>query len=155
LSQGLIDRLSAMPDVVAAGYSRQVPMVQLRDTHSFRTTPQPPPPGPAPDGADGRYASATYAQALGARLIAGRWPAEPRDVLINRSLARRVFGEQESVGRTVYVGNSTAPRVVAGVVEDERLLRLDRDPLPQFFADVELWDGPARFLFPVGPYFVV
>jgi len=59
----LIGRLQRLGGVVAAGHSRQLPMVRLRDTHSFRRTPQPPPPGPAPDGADGRYASAQYVRA--------------------------------------------------------------------------------------------
>jgi predicted permease len=154
-SDDLAVRLRDIPDVVAAGYSRQLPMVRLQDTHSFRTKPDIPPPGPAPDGADGRYVSAGYLQAIGARLVAGRWPGEPRQVLINRTLARREFGDRNPVGATVYIGRNTVPREVAGVVDDERLFGLDREPPAQFFADLTLWDGPPAILLPVGPYFVV
>ena len=148
-------RLRDIPDVVAAGYARQLPMVRLQDTHSFRTKPEAPPPGPAPDGADGRYVSAGYVQAIGGRLVVGRWPAKPNELLVNRSLARREFGAQNAVGGIVYVGRSSVPREIAGVVDDQRLYGLDREPPPQYFADLSLWDGPARILFPVGPYFVV
>jgi putative ABC transport system permease protein len=41
------------------------------------------------------------------------------------------------------------------VVDDQRLYGLDREAPAQFFADLMLWDGPLRILFPVGPYFVV
>jgi putative ABC transport system permease protein len=154
-SDDLIARLGDIPDVVAAGYSRQLPMVDLQDTHSFRTKPDIPAPGPPPDGADGRYVSPGYLQAIGARLMTGHWIDEPRQVLINRTLARREFGDQNPVGATVYIGRSAVPREVAGVVDDERLFGLDREPPPQFFADLSLWDGPPPTLFPVGPYFVV
>jgi putative ABC transport system permease protein len=154
-SDDLAERLRDIPDVVAAGYSRQLPMVRLQDTHSFRRKPDIPLPGPGPDGADGRYVGAGYLQAIGARLVAGRWPDEPRQVLINRTLARREFGNQNPVGATAYIGRNTVPREVAGVIDDERLFGLDREPPPQFFADLSLWDGPLRTLLPVGPYFVV
>jgi putative ABC transport system permease protein len=151
----LAARLAALPDVVAAGYARQLPMVRLQETHSFRRRPEPPPPGPAPDGADARYVSAGYVEAIGARLVAGRWPAAANEVLVNRTLARREFGTENPVGGIVYIGRNPIPRTIAGVVDDARLYQLDRDPPAQFFADLTLWDGPARFVFPVGPYFAV
>ena len=94
----LVGRLAAMSDVVAVGYARQLPMVRLQDTHSFRRRPDIPPPGPSPDGADGRYVSAGYMQAIGGRLVAGRWPAAPNEVAVNRMLARREFGAESPVG---------------------------------------------------------
>jgi hypothetical protein len=141
--------------VIAAGYSRQLPMVRLQDTISFRTRPDVPPPGPPPDGADARFVSAGYLQAIGGRLVSGGWAVNANEVVINRSLARREFGDRNPVGATVYIGRSTVPRQVRGVVDDQRLYGLDRVPPPQFFADLSLWDGSARILFPVGPYFVV
>jgi predicted permease len=151
----LVGRLAAMSDVVAVGYARQLPMVRLQDTHSFRRRPDIPPPGPSPDGADGRYVSAGYMQAIGGRLVAGRWPAAPNEVAVNRMLARREFGAESPVGGIVYIGRNSVPRNITAVVDDARLYGLDRDPPAQFFADISLWDGPARILFPVGPYFVV
>jgi putative ABC transport system permease protein len=76
-------------------------------------------------------------------------------VLINRTLTHREFGDQSPVGATVFIGRSAVPREVAGVVDDERLFGLDREPPSQFFADLSLWDGPPPTLLPVGPYFVV
>jgi predicted permease len=151
----LVERLRAVPDVIAIGYGRQLPMVQLQDTHSFRTKPDLPPPGPVPDGADGRYVSTGYLPAIGARLVAGRWPSGPREVAINRTLARREFGSQNPIGATVYIGRNAKPLEVAAVVDDERLFGLDREPPPQFFADLSLWDGPPYTLLPVGPYFAI
>ncbi len=155
LASGVAARIAAMPDVAAVGYARQLPMVRLEETHSFRRKPDIPPPGPAPDGADARYISPGYLQAIGARLVAGRWPAAPNEVIVNRRLARREFGSESPVGGIVYIGRNATPRTVTGVVDDARLYGLDKDPPAQFFANLSLWDGPARFRYPVGPYFVV
>jgi putative ABC transport system permease protein len=130
-------------------------MVRLQETHSFRRTPDIPPPGPAPDGADARYVSAGFVQAIGGRLVAGRWPAAPDEVAINRTLARREFGIESPVGGVVYIGRNSMPRTVTAVVDDARLYGLDRDPPAQFFADLSLWNGPERMRYPVGPYFAV
>jgi putative ABC transport system permease protein len=151
----LVSRLRTMPDVVAVGYSRQLPMVQLVDTQPFRRTPEPPPPGPVLNGGEARYAGPGYLQAIGAHLVAGHWPEGPRQVAINRTLARREFGGESPIGATVYIGRSTTPRELAAVVDDQRVFGLDREPAPQFFADLSVWDGPAFTLLPVGPYFAV
>jgi putative ABC transport system permease protein len=155
LADELAARLRQMPDVLAAGYSRQLPMVRLQDTYSFRREPDVPPPGPPADGADARFVSPGYLQAIGARVVAGRRPAKPTEVLINRTLARREFGGGDAVGGIAYIGRNPAPREITGVVDDQRLIGLDREPPPQFFADLSLWEGPPPTLFPVGPYFVV
>ena len=155
LATDLSARIAALPDIVAVGYARQLPMVRLQETQSFRRTPAIPPPGPAPDGADARYVSAGYLQAIGGRLIAGRWAVAPDEVMINRTLARREFGSDSPVGGIVYVGRNSIPRTVAGVVDNARLYGLDREPPAQFFGDLSLFEAPPRFRFPVGPYFVV
>ena len=155
LATDLTARIAAMPDVVAVGYARQLPMVRLQETQSFRRTPAIPPPGPAPDGADARFVSAGYLQAIGGRLVAGRWAAAPDEVMINRTLARREFGSESPVGSIVYIGRNSSPRTVAGVVDNARLYGLDREPPAQFFGDLSLFEAPPRFRFPVGPYFVV
>jgi predicted permease len=146
-------RLRASPQVVAAGYARQLPMVQLYDTHSFSTRPPSSGDSASQPGGDSRYVSAGYMQAIGARLVAGRWPLHPRDVLVNETLARREFGDASPLGRDVFIGGSAVPDEVVGVVADERLSGLDREPPAQFFADLSVWAGPN--LLPLGPYYAV
>jgi putative ABC transport system permease protein len=51
------------------------------------------------------------------------------------------------------VGRNPKPFRIVGVVDDVRQFGLDREPQPQFFADIGQWTGPNQF--PVGPYFVI
>ncbi|MFN8060349.1 MAG: ABC transporter permease [Vicinamibacterales bacterium] len=160
-AEALVDRLQAEPDVLSAAYANQLPMVQLRDTgggvwRSPDATRQ-----PAPDGADGRFVSRDYFDAMGIRLVAGRgfqasddaW--RPRVLVINEALARRQFPGEDPIGALVYLGRDLHPWRVVGIVADVRQFRLDREAEPQFFADLRQWTTGGVPLFPVGAYYVV
>jgi putative ABC transport system permease protein len=155
----LIGRLQSIPAVEAAAYARQLPMVQLEDRFVVRTTPG---RGQLSDfsalpWADARFVSPHYLDALGIRIVEGRGlsdadPAE-RTLVVNRTFAHRYFPDESPVGRIVYAGAAGAAWRIVGVVDDQRLLGLDREPVPAFFADITHWSGPNRF--PVGPYYAV
>jgi putative ABC transport system permease protein len=159
-SEDLVARLGSVPGVRAAAYANQLPLVQIRNSISVRTTAAPPPPLMA-DAPDVRLVSRNYTEAMGIRVMAGRGFAEsdgagrPRVLLINQTLARRDFSGRVPVGETVYLGRDTTPWQIVGIVEDVRQSGLDQEPRPQLFADFRQWPGPGVPMFPLGAYYVV
>jgi putative ABC transport system permease protein len=145
LLEDLLGELRRMPGVESAGFTYAGPLLGLIDyfgefvpagraPQEMRGTPDPP---------QIRSVSHDFLSTMGVRLLAGRW-LEPRDdggappvVVINRSLARRFFGDDDPVGQLVYVDGrmDLPPQQVVGVVDDMRQGRLDREPAPQFFVD--------------------
>jgi predicted permease len=80
---------------------------------------------------------------MGARLVSGRW-FEPSDdagappvIIVNRTVMRRLFNNEDPVGRLVHMDGymEQPPQQIIGVVEDMRQSRLDAEPTPQMFID--------------------
>jgi predicted permease len=141
----LLTELRGTPGVRAAGFTYAGPLLGLIDHFGVFV-----PPGRTPEEMRGipdapqiRSVSHDFLQTMGVRLLGGRW-LEPRDdggappvIVINRSLARRFFGSEDSVGQMVHLdGRMDLPsQQIVGVVEDMRQGRLDQEPAPQFFVD--------------------
>jgi putative ABC transport system permease protein len=100
----------------------------------------PDPPGHEPE-ADARAASPTYFADTGMRLVAGRAFTDadradaPKVVIVNESLARRLFGKESPVGRRLrYTFDAAQPwREIVGVVADARLSNLAEPPHPAVY----------------------
>ena len=161
-AEQLVARLRAVPNVTAAAYANQLPLVALENGLQIRATAaEPPAQGPPPRGADARLVSTEYLQTMGIRVVAGRpfdegdGASAPRVLIINRTLAHRDFSDGNPVGTTIYVGRDTAPWEIIGVVDDVRQTGLDREPLPQMFLDLRQWDAPQVPIFPAGAYYAI
>jgi hypothetical protein len=79
--------------------------------------------------------SAAFAGVMGLRVVSGRWitDTEPAPVIVlNESLARRLFGRDDAVGRRVRVAPSSYATVV-GVVDDLRYSKLDERPEAELY----------------------
>ncbi|HYN09630.1 MAG TPA: ABC transporter permease [Vicinamibacterales bacterium] len=140
----LLVELRRTPGVQAAGFTYAGALLGLIDTVG-KFVPAGRTPEDMPDLSTGhiRSVSHDFLQTMGVRLRAGRW-LEPRDdagapavIVINRSLARLVFGSEDPVGRMVHVDGrmDLPPQQIVGVVDDMRQGRLDQEPTPQFFVD--------------------
>jgi putative ABC transport system permease protein len=140
----LLVELRRTPGVQAAGFTYAGPLLGLEDNFGVFV-----PPGRTPEEMRGmpdaeiRSVSHGFLQTMGVRLLAGRW-LEPRDderappvIVVNRTLARRFFGNEDPVGQLVHVDGrmDLPPQQVVGVVDDMLQGRLDREPVPQFFVD--------------------
>lgn len=88
-----------------------------------------------------RMATPGYFSTLGVRLIAGREFTEqdsttaPRVIIINESLARAVWPNQDPIGRSLildYQGGATARQIV-GVIRDARYKGPRSEPSPEIF----------------------
>ncbi len=159
-AENLVERLRSVPGVRAAAYANQLPMVNLRDTAGGLWRAPAADRRPAPGGADARFVSRDYFTAMGIPMIAGRGfnegdgAGQPRVLLVNEELVRRDFAGENPIGTTVYVGRDPGPWQIVGIVSNVRQFGLDREPEPQFFADLRQWSGTGP-LFPVGAYYAV
>jgi putative ABC transport system permease protein len=84
--------------------------------------------------------SAGYFQAMGMRLVGGRWltDREPsRAVMINQSFARAVYGKADPLGRRIRMPGSSPGQeplaTIVGVVADMRYEKLDAHPAPETY----------------------
>ena len=133
-------RLRELPGVSSVGLTDAVPIADNRQGTSFVRLDAPAADATASQNANVAWITEGYFEALGVPLIAGRtFSAEDaigrdRVVVINRMLARQVFGQEDPIGRLVRVGASTqAPFQVVGVVGDERHVGVDTEATPSFF----------------------
>jgi predicted permease len=150
LANELVTSLTTLPDVQAAGFTGAAPLSTLNG--AWVLTPL----GTTAAQAFGQpgvrvgasAVSPGYLRAIGARLLEGRWLDEghgldqPPALLVNRSLARRFFGDKSPLGLSVDIGGRRW-RVV-GVVEDMRSRGLDLDPEPRAYLDPVRMNADAR-----------
>lgn len=128
-------RLEAIPGVAAAGATSHLPVTGPANTWGTRRAiAVGQPAGGDNIAANQRIAGGRYFEAVGMRLIAGRFlderdgPDAPRVVVVNDGLARTLFGDEDPVGQLLRVG-PLYPEIV-GVVEDVALTaRLGPGPM--------------------------
>jgi len=128
----LLRRVTGAPGVEAAGIANS----PIRGTVTVEGAP-PFQPGQAPQTIYSS-ASAAYARAVGMRLAKGRWIAdtEPAEVaVINQAFARRVFGDDNPIGKRIRIPRQQPAPVatIVGVVADLKYSKLDADPEPQVY----------------------
>jgi putative ABC transport system permease protein len=136
----ILSSLTQVSGVASVGLIDAVPIADNRQGTSFARLDGPAADPTASQNANIAWVTEGYFESLGVPLLAGRtFTAEDtqgrdRVVVINRMLARQVFGADDPLGRQVRVGASTqAPFQVIGVVGDERHTGIDVDATPSFF----------------------
>jgi predicted permease len=97
-----------------------------------------------------RWNTPEYFQVLGIPLRQGRWltasEADQNRILINETLARRFFANEDPVGRHLVLGVMDSQQTsveIAGVVGDVRDLGLDQEVEPMFYS---ISTGPVMTL---------
>jgi len=147
----LLERLAKLPGTRSAAIVSDLPMESIQMT-GFRLEGQPAPaPGEGPV-ADYRDVSEDYIATMGMRMAAGRGftraeaeKQNPTEVIVNESLARKLWPKQDPLGKAIHSSSDSGPRawrrVVIGVVADTRQLGLDSPPRPEMFF-------PSRNQFP-------
>ena len=141
----LLTELRRLPEVRATGYTYAGPLLGIVDRVGWFV-----PPGRTeqdmrdnPSNPHLRAVSHDYLQTMGARLVSGRWfeptddAAAPPVIIVNRTVVRRLFNNENPVGQLVHLDGrmDLPPQKIVGVVEDMRQSRLDAEPTPQMFMD--------------------
>jgi predicted permease len=131
----IADRVAELPGVRAAGFTQMLPLQNwgwTSNSTDFRVRGRPDTQSP-PFQVELRYVTPGYFQALGIPVRKGRGftAADTRDappvILINETLARRYFADEDPVGRETTRGT------IVGVVGDVRQVNLDRSAHPDIY----------------------
>jgi putative ABC transport system permease protein len=131
----IADRVRQIPGVRAAGFTQVLPLQNWgwsANSIDFSVRGRPPVQTPA-FTFDLRYVTPGYFEALGIPIRRGRGftANDSRDALpvivINETLAKRVFGDDDPIGQATTRGT------VVGVVGDIRNVNLDQETLPEVY----------------------
>jgi len=141
-------RVATLPGVIDVGLGNAVPLRGIDHfRHEVKAESRPLSSGDAAPKADVRTASPEYFRAAGIPLIRGREftttdrRGTARVVVINQTLAKRLFGDTDPIGqRVAWTGDemrflpiSSDWRTVVGVVGDTRDFGPDAVPAPVMF----------------------
>src|SRR5262249_54440601 len=123
----------------AAGATNILPMSNDGIDNTFEILGRPPFEKGRSPAADFRVVTPGYFDAIGMSLRRGRGftasdnEQAPRVVIINETLARRFFPNQEAIGQRIIPGGEDKPMEIVGVVGDIKDVDLDRVPRPGFY----------------------
>ena len=138
----VIDRARALPGVEAVGVANAAPIQTPGIRNALVIEDKPDPPPGQPQLANNRVISPDYFRTLGVPLLKGRLLSAqdnaqaPSVVLINQTLARRYWGDEDPVGKRFKLGARAANTpwlTVVGVVGSVRQGCLNSDPFPEFY----------------------
>lgn len=131
----VIARLESLPGAQSVGATNFLPLTGFWGSTTFTIEGQPAPaPGEEP-AADDRVATENYFRAMAISLVRGREFTEadkdgaPKVVIINETLARRFFPNQDPVGKRLNLGEADKPDMweIVGVVRDVKSFGLSEE----------------------------
>ncbi|MEP7271438.1 MAG: ABC transporter permease [Acidobacteriota bacterium] len=135
-------RVSALPGVEAVGAVDSLPFSGRARAWRFRKAGDPPDAAAAP-AASFQVATADYFRTVGMKLRSGRLfsgidrDGTPAVAIINETMARRFWPQQDVVGQRIFIRNEEVPREIIGVVSDVRHFGLEREAEPEMYAPFE------------------
>jgi len=142
----VLHRVRALPGVQAAGMVSQLPLGEDGDMYGMRFKDKPiANPADAP-GADRYAVTPGYLETMGIRLIRGRaFTAADNEtsqpvVLINDTLAGKIWPGEDPLGKSVHMGEDSRPWfTVVGVVHRVRHEQLNEGDRLQFYVPTRQW----------------
>jgi len=127
----VLERVSALPGVVSAGYSTSIPLGWKGGANGFTIEGRPPDPSIVPNGIH-RQVSAGYFQTMGIKLRNGRFFDDGDTELslpvaiVNEALARGYWPDEDAIGKRFKLGVPNAPWLtIVGIVTDVRQMGMD------------------------------
>lgn len=154
----LLERLEALPGVQSAGVSMSLPPNLLALQNPFRTPAEPIVSGKELHAAEEMTVSPGYFRTLGVPLMAGRFFVDAdrarsdQILIINQTLARQYFPNQDPVGQRLQTGDADerSPwETIVGVVGDVKYQGLDAKPEPTIYVPYfqKGWTSWSREMF--------
>lgn len=137
----MLERVRALPGVVAAGGVKDAPLKGNGEGWPFTLPGMTVPAGQDPPVVQVLHVSDGFFNAIGARLVAGRdftmadRDSTPPVTIVNEAFARRWFPGQDPVGKALQLG--PRPIEIIGVVNDIRQKGVAEPAEPQFYVHVQ------------------
>jgi predicted permease len=135
--QESLSRVQALPGVQSASLTSFLPLAGSSGSRSFKIEGRPPfEPGKEPSAQD-NLISHDYFRTMGIEMRAGRAFTEqdgaeaPPVVIINETMARRFFHNENPIGRRFVWGPT--PLTIVGVAGDTRQFGLDQEVHPEIY----------------------
>jgi predicted permease len=158
--EAMKSQIAALPGVKEVGLGSTVPLRSAGFLLEVKAENKPQEPGRPIPQSEYRTASPNYFKAAGIPVMKGReftandQASAPMVVVLNKTAADMLFGDQDPVGRRVawtgdvlrFIGVSGDWRTVVGVVGDSKDGGLDAAPLPAMFLPFEQSDFPSAGL---------
>jgi predicted permease len=144
-------RVRALPGVAAVSFATTRPFACCAPVTTVSSAPNPLSPGVQAPTADVRYADSSFFPALRIPLVAGQGFAAseradgPIRVVINRTLARELWGDGNAVGERLHVSlyNGLATEIV-GVVGDAHLTDPRTPPRATVYLSAQRYASTVR-----------
>jgi putative ABC transport system permease protein len=143
----LIEHVKALPGVIAAGATNDLPPTKGSHSSNISIEGQPPIDGSnAALASQQRLASPDYFRVMGIPLIAGRAFSEtdtssaPPVVVVNQTFTRQFFPNENPVGQHLKFGGAEGPNpwlTIVGVVGDVRAFGLDKQPNSEMYLSTQ------------------
>ena len=138
--QDLLQRIGALPGVESVAAARHLPLSGDNMNFSFDIEGRPFPEGTSP-GADCRFVTSDYFKLLGVQLLKGRVFAEgdgpdaPPVLLINETLTKQYFLNENPIGQRLVLGINNFSGSIVGVVRDVKHVGLDAETKPEIYVN--------------------
>jgi putative ABC transport system permease protein len=136
--QQLLERVRAIPGVQAAAFTAYLPLSGRDNSWSFYIEGRPAKPVGVFDLTNYRPVSSGYFETIGIPVERGRSfnltddEDHPLVVIVNQSMARTFWGQQNPVGQRLRFGDSK-PRTIVGIVGDVHHEALGSKPTPEMY----------------------
>src|SRR5215471_18571330 len=146
-----LERVSALPGVESVAAVYPLPFSGAEEGMGISIEGKPPLPPGQRRAVNPVWVTPDYFKTLGIRFVAGRElssddTAETAPVaVINETVARRYFEEEDPIGRHVTIGWQGEPaRTIVGIVADTRPKGLDQEARPEIYISHSQW--PSAFM---------
>jgi predicted permease len=153
LYASLFSRLESLPGVAAAGGTTRLPLGSTNVTTKVDVEGRNLPPSAWPE-VEFRRAVHNYFSAMAIPVLRGRsfnetdGPTAPPVIVINQTMARQLFGNEDAIGRRLRMGATSPWITIVGVIGDIRHSGLEALPAPEMY--IPGLQGP-----PTNPFIVI
>jgi putative ABC transport system permease protein len=137
----LLTKVQNLPGVEAASAIDTLPLSGGGAVYGFSVEGHPLQPTDNTPDAEYRVVTPEYFETMSIPLLRGRYLSEqdgpnvPKSFVINDTLARRYFGDEDPIGKRLNLGDDKDPNwfTIVGIVRDTRHESLGVEPYPQMY----------------------